>query len=288
VQKTVFGRWRPALVIGLLLTIEGLSIAANPPAIYSTVVNLSNNQITINGANFSPAGLAPKVSFAHTSLTPLSFTNLSLVSQLPAGYGAGSYPLSVTNSNNLTATLSVTIGTQGPVGPQGPAGVQGAGGPQGSQGPPGPKGAPGPQGAAGPQGALGPQGPPGAPSHAYSVACSNSNSSSCPADTYNGYVIPVSLPVPSGSYVVNAKTSIIGNTNNTGYTVTCQLQPQSSGAILDQSAVSPGSAGPIVVLVNTATVTLSAPDSLLLVCSGFTPQAISYATLVATQVSAIN
>jgi hypothetical protein len=152
VQKSLFGRWRPVLVIGLLLTIECLSIAANPPAIYSTVVNLSNNQITINGTNFSPTGLAPKVIFAHTSLTPLSFTNLSLVAQLPAGYGAGSYSLSVTNSNNQTATLSVTIGTQGPVGPRGLTG---------SQGPPGPRGATGPQGPSGPQGATGAQGPTG-------------------------------------------------------------------------------------------------------------------------------
>jgi hypothetical protein len=126
-------------------------MTANPPAIYSTVVNLSNNQITINGANFSPAGLAPKVIFAHTTLTLVSFTNVSLVSKLPTGYGAGSYSLTVTNSNNVTATMNVTIGTQGPVGPQGPAGPRGA---TGSQGPAGPQGS---------QGPAGPQGPPGTP-----------------------------------------------------------------------------------------------------------------------------
>jgi hypothetical protein len=138
--------WRPVLVTGLLLAVEFLSIAASPPAIYSTVVSLSNNQITISGTNFSPAGLAPTVTFAHTTLTVVSFTNVSLVSKLPAGYSAGSYPLTVTNSNNLTGTLSTTIGTQGPVGPQGPAGSQGPRGGTGPQGPAGHKGRRGPSG----------------------------------------------------------------------------------------------------------------------------------------------
>src|SRR5947209_18038287 len=96
--------WRPVYVIALLVTVGTLSIAANPPAIYSTVLNLSTNQITVNGTNFSPTGLAPTVQFAHTTLSLVSFTNLSLVAQLQPGYSAGSYSLTVTNRNNLTAT----------------------------------------------------------------------------------------------------------------------------------------------------------------------------------------
>jgi hypothetical protein len=59
----------------------------------------------------------------------------------------GAYSLAITNSNGLTGTLAVTIGTvgpQGPIGPQGPAGQAGATGPPGPQGPPGPTGPPDP------------------------------------------------------------------------------------------------------------------------------------------------
>ena len=67
---------------------------------------------------------------------------------MPAGFAAGSYSLTVTNSNSQSAAFSVTIGAVGPTGPHGPAG------PAGAQGPAGPTGA---------QGPAGPQGPPGAP-----------------------------------------------------------------------------------------------------------------------------
>jgi hypothetical protein len=68
------------------------------------------------------------------------------------------------------------------------------------------------------------------------------------------------------------------------WTLTCQLEPQSSGAILDQWVIAPGYGNN----VNIAAVTLSAADSLLLVCNGIVAGGnpiISSATLVATQVS---
>jgi hypothetical protein len=92
-----------------------------------------------------------------------SFTNQRLVATLPAGFAAGSYSLSVTNSNGQAATLSVTVGAVGPAGPQGPAGAQGPSGPAGPTGPQGVAGPTGPQGPVGPTGATGPQGPPGNP-----------------------------------------------------------------------------------------------------------------------------
>jgi YVTN family beta-propeller protein len=140
-----------------------VSMAANAAsiAIYSTGVNTTTNRITINGANFSPSGLAPTVVFATTTLALLSFTNHSAVAQLPSGFGAGSYSLKVTNSVPQTATFSVTLGAVGPAGPQGPAGAQGATGPQGAVGPIGPAGPEGPQGPQGPQGQQGNPGPAG-------------------------------------------------------------------------------------------------------------------------------
>jgi len=132
----------------------GLSAASTAPAIYSTVLNTSNNHITITGNNFSPSGLAPTVVFATTTLTLVSFTNHKLVATLPTGFAAASYPLIVVNSDSQVARLSVTIGAVGPAGPQGPTGTAG---PAGPQGPTGANGAPGPAGS------QGPQGPPGAP-----------------------------------------------------------------------------------------------------------------------------
>jgi len=120
-------------------------------AIYSASLNTTNNRITITGANFSPSGLAPAVALGNTTLALVSFTNHRTVAQSPTGFAAGSYSLTLTNSNSQTGTFSVTLGAVGPTGPQGPAGPQGSTGPAG------------PQGATGPTGARGPRGTPGAP-----------------------------------------------------------------------------------------------------------------------------
>src|ERR1017187_745536 len=143
--------WRLFASLAALLTV-GLSAASTAPAIYSTVLKKSNNQITITGNNFSPSGLAPTVFSAHAPLALVSFTNQTIVAQLPAGFAAGSYSLSVTNSVPQTGTFSVTLGAVGPTGPTGP---QGPAGPAGPQGPAGPAGAQGPVGPAGPAGAPG-------------------------------------------------------------------------------------------------------------------------------------
>jgi hypothetical protein len=152
-----------------LLVLPSILVLRPPPtsaavAIYSTIVNTTNNRVTITGANFSPAGLAPKVVFSTTTLTLVSFTDHSAVAQLPTGFAAGSYSLTVANSDSQTATFSVTLGSVGPAGPAGPQGLTGAAGPTGATGPQGPAG---PQGNTGPQGVQGPAGPAG-PSHAYS------------------------------------------------------------------------------------------------------------------------
>jgi hypothetical protein len=83
----------------------------------------------------------------------VSFTDQTVLASLPTGLKAGSYRLSLTNSNNQAATFTVTLGTVGPAGPQGPIGPQGATGAQGPAGPAGAQGPPGPTGAQGPPGA---------------------------------------------------------------------------------------------------------------------------------------
>ena len=137
------------LIASLSLLITGLLSAADATAVYSTSLNMSNSQITIAGQNFSPSGLAPTVTFAHTILALVSFTNQSVVATLPVGFAAGSYSLAVSNSNNQTAAFVVAVGAVGPVGPAGPAGPQGVAGPAGPQGPTGSQGAAGPAGPAG-------------------------------------------------------------------------------------------------------------------------------------------
>jgi hypothetical protein len=144
----------------VLAALSPLVQAAAAPAIASVAVNTVNSQMTIDGQNFSPANLAPTVSMAGTSLTVLSFGNTVVVASLPASFGAGSYSLTVTNSNSESGSFSVTLGSMGPAGPQGPTGPSG---PAGATGPAGPTGATGPQG---PGGAMGPAGPPG-PDHQF-------------------------------------------------------------------------------------------------------------------------
>jgi hypothetical protein len=138
--------------VATVATVSGW--AATSVAIYSTAVNSPKNQLTIEGNNFSPSGLAPTVVFAHTPLVLASFTNEKAVAQLPTGFGAGTYSLTVTNSSSQSAAFSVTLGAVGPTGPSGPTGPQGLVGPAGIQGQLGPTGA---------QGPAGPQGSPGAP-----------------------------------------------------------------------------------------------------------------------------
>ena len=119
-----------SLAVQVFVVLGSVAICARgatTPKIFSAVVNYSNNRMTITGQNFSPSGLAPKVSLDNTQLTLVSFTNQSITATLPA-LAAGTYSLVIVNSNNQTATFAVTLGAAGPAGvqgPPGPAGVQG-------------------------------------------------------------------------------------------------------------------------------------------------------------------
>jgi len=257
--------------------------SATAPTIFSAVVNTTNNRITITGSNFSPSGLAPTVVFAASKLTVLSFTNHSAVANLPAGFAAGSYSLAVTNSVPQTGTFGVTLGAVGPTGPAGPAGPQG---------PSGPQGATGPQGAQGPTGPQGPPGPAG-PSHAYSASCLLP---SCSGVTIPGqgaspqFVTILSVSLPSGSYVITAKTDLAwdgGLLNNP-----CQLVTESAPVVVLDSTM-PSNGNPVTNLANSATATLSGPDSILFQCAGITGAGqaavtVTNSQLVATQVNGVN
>ena len=249
----------------LAVAIAGPSAHANAavtPTIFSTAVNSSTNQITITGQNFSPHRAAPVVSLDNTKLVLISFTNQGAVASLPSDLGPGSYLLTVSNSQKLTGSFAVTLGAAGPQGTPGP---QGPAGPQGTPGSPGSPGAPG---------APGPPGPVG-PSHAYSASGQSVQISPGEAVTL------LSVTVPEGSYVVNAKVAWMSGGS---ITLKCQLLMQSSSAVLDNTM------GVFSPLVNLATVQLPSADTIFLQCSSgsqFGASASDY-QLVATQVGGIN
>jgi hypothetical protein len=211
-----------------------------------------------------------------------SFTNNSIVANLLTGLAAGSYSLTVTNSNKLTAGFSVTIGAIGPTGPQG------AQGPQGPTGPQGPLGA---QGVQGPQGAQGPPGPSG-PSHAYSASCLLP---SCAAIAPGGgFTVVISLGLPAGLYVVAGKTVLsVPGSQSPGAAALCQVLLQSAGTILDVSGGGTPGGGEYAwgsEVSTLSTVDLSSPDTVVFQCLG--PEGVGAffqnSQLVATLVGAIN
>lgn len=268
----------PLIVVAALVVPTAVRAASTAPAIYAAVVNTSTNHITIAGKDFSPSGLPPTVFFATTSLTLASFTNNSLVASMPSGFSAGSYSLIVVNSNSQVATFSVIIGAVGPTGLQGatgPAGPQGATGPQGPTGPQGSQGPPGIQGSAGPQGV---QGPPGPLPHAYSTGCISCQSLGGDLRTM------LSLPLPSGSYVIMSKIAFPDGTG--GENITCQVTQQSTSAVLDQTPAQ--TASQYTLVTNLATVELNSADTILLQCQSSGGPASSNGQIIATQVGGLN
>lgn len=256
---------------GGLLTLaitSSLAHGATKPTIFSAVVNFSKNQLTITGENFSPHHSAPVVSLDNSTLALVSFSDTDAVATLPSGLASGSYRLTVANSEKKLGSFAITIGT---VGPQGAPGSPGPPGPAGPAGPTGPQG---PQGLQGPAGPSGAQGPPG-PSHAYSASGQSLGIS--PQST----VTLLSVTLPMGSFVVNAKTVWMAGS---GITLSCQLVLQSTSAALDTTM------GLFSPLINLATVQLNSPDKILLQCVDnaiFGTTATDF-QLVATQVGGIN
>jgi Collagen triple helix repeat (20 copies)/IPT/TIG domain len=152
---------RRILFAMLLLLAPSLVFAAQTPAVTSGTVNYSTNQITLTGSGFLPNKTAPTVLFNSLKATVVSDTATQIVATLPAGLSAGTFIVSVTNSQGNVGTFEVAYGATGPQGPAGapgPAGPTGATGPAGATGPRGIAGAAGAPGAPGASGAQGPAG----------------------------------------------------------------------------------------------------------------------------------
>jgi hypothetical protein len=135
----------------LLIVFAPLVGQAQTPVIADAKVNLAKSYIALAGSNFSPTGLAPTVSLAGTLYTVFSFTNTSIVVEVPSSLAAATYLATVTNSVPKAGSAYIAVGA---VGPAGPAGATGATGPAGATGAKGATGATGPTGPAGPAGTL--------------------------------------------------------------------------------------------------------------------------------------
>jgi len=184
----------------LVLFTPFLAFAATP-VVDNGTINYSTNQITLVGTGFEPAKTKPTVQFNGAALTVASFSNTQIVATLPKGLAAGTFDLTVTNSQGNSVDFNLTYGATGPQGPAGPAG---AAGPQGAVGPAGAMGATGATGPRGLTGAPGAPGPAGASGTSFVFLDTwNPNASYAANDvvTYNGssYIAFVANgPSPSG------------------------------------------------------------------------------------------
>jgi hypothetical protein len=208
---SMIGKWMALLMVLSALTVipgtvsaesDGVveSVFTHTPVITQTEVDYSTMTLSVYGSNFGAK--KPIVRLGDEQLVLLSWNPGEVVAQLPMEIAPGSYNLTLFSTfhryhKNLEASLSVTIGAEGPPGepgPQGPMGLTGPAGPQGPVGPQGPLGAIGPQGPTGltgppgPEGPVGPQGPPGPAgtggslnqSNFHYIKCTNRTNCSCP------------------------------------------------------------------------------------------------------------
>ena len=137
-----------AILVLLTPLFVSAATATTVPVVNGVTISYSSNEVTVNGSGFLPAKTPPTVLFDNTKLTLVSDTNTKIVAHLPGSVPAGTFNLTVTNSENNKFTFDVTNGAVGPQGLAGPEGVNGAtgatgpGGPAGPTGPQGPKGGP--------------------------------------------------------------------------------------------------------------------------------------------------
>jgi IPT/TIG domain len=176
-----------------------------PAVVFNAAADMSNGQLTIEGANFPRD---PHVVLNNQDLTITSASATTIVATLPPAILAtpGSYALTLERPrHSLIAPFVVTIGAVGPMGPAGPVGPQG------------PQGAVGPQGA---QGAQGPQGPAGntAPPTVFGATFAGGVS---PGTLAPGAGTTLArLTLPAGDYVIHA---VVTGTMATADTLSCNL-----------------------------------------------------------------
>jgi hypothetical protein len=220
------------------------------PVVNSVTVSYSSNEVTVNGSGFLPTNAAPAVLFNNTSLALVSATDATIVAYLPSGVTAGTFNLTVTNSENKKFTFDVTYGATGPAGPAGPNGAPGA---PGAQGPPGPSGPAGPTGAQGPSGVL------------WSTGISMPNTS-LPLNEV-GIVAGITLP-NAGTYVIGGEMQLFNFDTKIQVEVACGVQ-DSSGQLTGLPYSDVRSLGPqseITIPLNGFYVATAAPAELRLEC----------------------
>jgi len=228
------------------------------PVVNNGTINYAKNQVTLNGSGFEPAKAAPVVRLNGAALVLDSFTNAEIVATLPAKTPAGTYTLTVVNSEGGSTVFDLTYGAEGPQGPMGPQGAAGAKGPAGLQGA---QGAQGPAGVQGPTGPTGPEGPPG-------VLSSSANgvlSSVVPVGAWGRFSVAV-LKNP-GTYILTGQLVVVNELEKPAVVVCKVLDAQ--GMTQQTGPNSPGQLGPngyAALTVNGIWVATQANTSIWLEC----------------------
>lgn len=185
----------------ILLLVTPLAAMAATPVVDNGTINYQTNQVTLVGTGFEPAKTKPTVGFNGAALTVASFSNTQIVATLPKGLAAGTFDLTVTNSQGSSVDFNLTYGATGAQGPAGPAGAAGPQGPAGPAGATGATGATGPRGLTGAPGAPGPEGANGTSFVFLDAYNPNATYAANNVVTYNGssYIAFVANgPSPSG------------------------------------------------------------------------------------------
>ena len=214
-------RLRGFAVLVLALSAQGLfGAVAIVPVVNNGTINYGKNQVTLNGSGFEPAKAAPVVRLNGAALTVDAFSNVEIVATLPAKTPAGTYTLTVVNSEGGSTVFDLTYGAegpQGPIGPQGAAGAKGPAGPQGAQGVQGVVGPAGPSGPAGPTGPTGPQGP----KWVLSFSANGVLDTDIPPAATAGRFSVVTLANP-GTYFLSGQI-VVANNESSGTLVGCTV-----------------------------------------------------------------
>lgn len=253
------------------------------PVVNSVTINFSTNRATLRGSGFEPAKTAPKVQFNGAALTIDSFSDTQIVATLPSTTTAGTFSLTVKNSQGSSLNFDLTYGTSGP---QGPEGLTGARGPQGETGQTGARGATGPQG---PQGPKGPAG---------GVLYFTANSGNEMALPNNGWITIIGVWLPNaGTYVIGGQQAFDNLDAKLSAHVYCDVlnaaetsSPPQIGSPVSNLTIPPSSTG--MLPLNGYYIAQQADTTLILMCayngtSEAVPskvQAQAFGTLTAVQV----
>ena len=201
-------------ILALALSAQGLfGATAIGPVVNNGTINYQKNEVTLNGSGFVPAKVAPVVRLNGATLVMDFFSNAQIVATLPAKTPAGTYTLTVVNSERGSTVFDLTYGATGP---QGVAGAKGSAGPQGTPGAQGLSGAQGPPGVQGPVGPTGPEGPPGVLSYSGNGVIGTM----LPNGSWGKFSVAV-LKNP-GTYVLTGQL-MVGNDQSQTANVACEV-----------------------------------------------------------------